>query len=114
MINIATHYLKKNNKDAIFIVTNVPGRSAFNRIERKMASLSKELAGLILPHDHFWRQHLYWQGNTIDTELEKKNFEFTGRELAKVNIDGYSKNAEYIDPESSELDEEILLKKDEQ
>ena len=59
--------------DALFIATNAPGRSAFNRVERMMAPLSKELAGLILPYDHFER-HLDGQGNTIDTELEKQNF----------------------------------------
>lgn len=68
VINIATHHFLKNNMDALFIATNAPGRSAFNRVERMMASLSKELAGLILPHDHFGR-HLDGQGNTIDTEL---------------------------------------------
>jgi hypothetical protein len=117
VINIATHHFLKNNMDALFIATNAPGRSAFNRVERMMAPLSKELAGLILPHDHFGR-HLDGQGNTIDTELEKRNFEFAGRALAEVwsqvNIDGFSTFAEYIDPESSELDDEILLKKDEQ
>ena len=82
-----------------------------------MAPLSKELAGLILPHDHFGR-HLDGQGNTIDTEHEKRNFVFAVRALAEVwsqvNNDGFSTIAEYIDPESSELDDEILLKKDEQ
>ena len=103
--------------DALFIATNAPGRSAFNRVERMMAPLSKELAGLILPHDHFGR-HLDGQGNTIDTELEKRNFTFAGRASAEVwsqvNNDGFSTIAEYIDPESSEMDDEILLKKDEQ
>lgn len=37
--------------DAIFLFTNAPGRSAFNRAERRMAPLSRELAGVILPHD---------------------------------------------------------------
>ncbi|KAI9555887.1 hypothetical protein GHT06_018404 [Daphnia sinensis] len=51
-------------------------------------------AGLILPHDHFGR-HLDGQGRTIDTELEKRNFQFAGRML------------------TSELDDEALLTKDE-
>ena len=33
--------------DALFLATNAPGRSAFNRIERLMAPLSRELAGVI-------------------------------------------------------------------
>ena len=80
-------------------------------------TLSKEIAGLILSYDHFWC-YLHGQGNTIDTKLEKQNFEFAVRALAKVRsqvyIDGFSTIAEYIDLESSELDDEILLKKDEQ
>jgi hypothetical protein len=50
--------------------------------------------------------------------LKKLNFEFAGRALEKVTsqvyIDRFSTIAEYIDHESSELDDEILLKKDKQ
>lgn len=42
-------------------MTNAPGRSAFNRAERRMAPLSRELAGLILPHDRYGT-HLDSQG----------------------------------------------------
>ncbi|CAH2021635.1 unnamed protein product [Acanthoscelides obtectus] len=45
--------------------TNAPGRSAYNRIERRMAPLSRELANLILPHDHFG-SHLDERGVRID------------------------------------------------
>lgn len=56
---------KKHNLDAPFIAQNTPGRSAFNRVERRMAPLSKELAGVILPHDHFG-SHFDSQNRTID------------------------------------------------
>lgn len=95
------------------MATNAPGRSAFNIVERKM---SKELAELILPHDHVGR-HFDGQGRTFDTELEKRNFEFAGRMLAEVwpavNIDGFPTVSKYILPETSELDDEALLTKDE-
>ena len=53
MIRVAIHHFLRYDFDALFIATNVPGRSAFNRVERKMAPLSKELTELILPHDHY-------------------------------------------------------------
>lgn len=97
--------------DALFIATNAPGRSAFNRVERRMAPLSKDLAGLIIPHDHFG-SHLDSQLRTTDTELEKKNFKYAGETLANVwnqlVIDEYPTVAEYIDPEVSEIDPDLL------
>ena len=61
--------------------TSAPGKSAFNRLERKMAPLSKELTGYILPHDQYG-SHLNERGITIDADLEKKNFKFAGVTLA--------------------------------
>ena len=56
--------------------------SAFNRVERRMAPLSRELAGLILPHRHFG-SHLAADGTTVDPELERANFAFAGRMLGR-------------------------------
>lgn len=53
MIKVAISNFLEYKLDAIFIATNAPGRSAFNRVERRMAPLSRDLAGLVLPHDHF-------------------------------------------------------------
>jgi hypothetical protein len=47
VIDIDVHNFFKYNLDALFMVTHTPGRSAFNTVERKMAPLSKELAGLL-------------------------------------------------------------------
>ena len=97
------------------MATNAPGRSAFNRVERRMAPLSRELAGLILSHDHYG-SHLDSQGKTIDEEVEKQNFEFAGKTLAElwsqVVIDGFPTISEYIDPEFGELRSERLHSKD--
>ena len=86
--------------DALFLATNAPGRSAFNRIERRMAPLSRELAGVILPHETFGT-HLNSKGGTIDPELEKKNFAHAGEILAEIwsntVIDGKSTISEFID-----------------
>lgn len=81
VISHAIHHFKKYNLDAIFIITNAPGRSAYNRVERRMAKFSNELAGLILPHGHYG-SHLDNSGKTVDEELEKQNFAYAGQALA--------------------------------
>lgn len=90
--------------DALFLATNAPGRSAFNRVERRMAPLSRDLAGLILPHDHFGT-HLNEKGETTDEELELKNFEHAGTALAEIwsetIIDSHPTVAKYVKPEES-------------
>ena len=45
-IECAIDYFTSFDLDALLIAINVPGRSAFNRGERRMAPLSKELAAL--------------------------------------------------------------------
>lgn len=42
VIQTAIHHFKEFNLDALFIATNAPGRSAFNRVEKRMAQLSKD------------------------------------------------------------------------
>ncbi|GBP70813.1 hypothetical protein EVAR_54326_1 [Eumeta japonica] len=69
----AISHFRKFDLDAIFIITNAPGRSCFNRVERRMAPLSHQLSGLILLYD-FFGNHLDDQRRTIDNELELKNF----------------------------------------
>ena len=53
VIKVAVHHFIKHDMDALFIATNAPGRSAFNRVERKMVPLSRELSRLILCHDYY-------------------------------------------------------------
>lgn len=99
VISHAIDHFKSNNLDALFLVTNALGRSAYNRVERRMAPLSRELSGLILPHD-FYGSHLNNSCVTIDKELELNNFEFAGKTLAeiwsKISIDGYPVDSEYV------------------
>ena len=115
VIKVGIHHFAKHDLDALFIAANAPGRSAFNRVERKMAPLSRELSGLILPHDHYG-SHLDKKGVTTDPDLEKQNFGFAGQTLAEIwsqcVIDGYSTVAEYIKPSASELSEQHLILKD--
>ena len=73
-----------------------------------MAPLSHDLAGLILPHDHFG-SHLSDSGVTVNVNLEKLNFRKAGQILAETwnqsVIDGFPCYAEYIDPPATSEDE---------
>lgn len=67
-----------------------------------MAPLSRELSGLLLSHDYFG-SHLSSSGETIDVNLEQKNFKFAAEVLCDIwknmTIDGFEVEASYIDPE---------------
>lgn len=115
VIQIAIHHFVNHNLDGLFVATNAPGRSSFNCVERKMAPLSKELSGLILPHDHFGT-HLDNSGRTIDDELEEKNFEHAGKVLAEIwshlVVDKFPCVVEYVDPSNSEILLSNVVKQD--
>ena len=88
-MDVAIHHFAKHNLDydVLFIATNAPGRSAFNRVER-YGSLSRELSVLVLPHEHFG-SHLDSQGRTDDDTLEKSKFKFAGKIWSDVMIDKF-------------------------
>lgn len=98
-IAFAIKHFKEYSLDALYIVTNAPGRRAFNRVERRMAPLSNQLSGLILPHDAYG-SHLDSRNRCIDPDLERKNFAKAGETLAEVwnqlIIDDYKVFSEYI------------------
>ena len=107
---------KDHNLDALFVATNAPGHSAYNRVERRMAPLSRELAGVVLPHDGFGT-HLGSQGCCIDSELEKKNFAHAGEVLADIwsamTVDGHEVTAEYCHPANPEVEPQGERSRDE-
>ena len=102
--NAISHFFE-HDLDAIFICTNAPGRSAFNRVERRMAPLSRELSGVVLDHEHFG-SHLDNNKRTTNPELEKKNFAHAGEILSNIwsqmIIDNFNVYAEYIEPGKQE------------
>lgn len=106
VIKHAIDHFLKYDLDGLFIFTNAPGRSAFNRVERRMAPLSRELSGIILEHDYFG-SHLDSRGRTVDIEKEKSNFSHAGNILASIwsniTIDGYEVLAEYVNEEKSNV-----------
>ncbi|CAH1105641.1 unnamed protein product [Psylliodes chrysocephalus] len=99
----------RHDLDALFLATNAPG-SAYNRVARRMAPLSRELAGLILPHDI----HLDERGVINDEHLERSNFEFAGNVLAEVwssmEIDGYNVTAKYVGAGEQDLSDFPVIK----
>lgn len=103
--------------DRYITVTNAPGRSAYNPVERRMAPLSKTLAGLVIPHDHFG-SHLNRSGKTINDELEAKNFFFAQEVVAdrfsSITITGHEVFAEAVAPENSRLSSNEVNQKDEE
>lgn len=71
VIVFAIDHFRKYDLDALFLVTNAPVWSAYNPVERRLASLGRTTSGVILDHDHYG-SHLSDQGKTIDLWLEKK------------------------------------------
>ena len=88
----AIYFFKHLKLDVFLHGVNAAGLSAFNSVERRMSPLSHDIAGAALPHETFG-SHLDSQGNTIDVELEKKNFFHASQVLADIwlhtVIDGY-------------------------
>ena len=82
-LDVAVQHFKKHKFDALLISTHAPCLSAYNQVERRMAPLSKALAGLLLPYDTFGN-HLDSQGGTTEVWLEKRNFKKAGEVLCEV------------------------------
>lgn len=99
VIEVAIHHFVKRDLDALFLATNAPGRSAYNRVERRMAPLSRSLCGLILPHN-FYGDHLNSKNETIDDDIWSENV-----------IDGYQVEATYVCEDDLEQFKENLVKK---
>ena len=98
-LSTAVDLFKMLELDALIHGVNAAGLSAFNPVERRMAPLSHDLAGIILPHDSFG-DHLDSSGKTIDEELEKRNF-FRAAEIlsdiwSKTVIDGKPVSCEAV------------------
>ena len=84
------------------ILSCISGSSTYNPVERRMAPLTKDTSGVILPFDTFGT-HLNASNKAIDMELEKKNFKAAGEILAEIwsesIINGHPIKARYVDPQ---------------
>ena len=77
VIKLGIHHFLENELDCYCKAPNAPGRCALNMVEKHMAPLSRELAGLILPHDNYG-SHLDNDCKTIDESWEAANLAFPG------------------------------------
>ncbi|GBC26323.2 hypothetical protein GLOIN_2v1870260 [Rhizophagus irregularis DAOM 181602=DAOM 197198] len=102
------HLFRSLDLDYLTVRTHAPGQSAYNPVERSMASLSEKLAGITLPIEEFG-SHLNSQGNVIDEELARRNFEYSGNKLCDIwkrdDIHGKPVTVEYVDQERNPFDE---------
>ena len=67
-LDVSIQHFKEFNFDVMFVSTLAPSMSAYNNVERRMAPLSKALAGVLLTHDTFGI-HLDSQRRITDVEL---------------------------------------------
>ena len=91
-LSTAVDLFKDLKLDVLLHGVNASGLLAFNPVERRMAPLSHDLEGIILPHDSF-RNRLDSARKMKDLDLEKKNF-FQAAEIlseiwSKMVIDGH-------------------------
>lgn len=93
------YLFKEFDCDVVIHAVNASGCSAFNPVERRMAPLSHDICGVLLPHDYYG-SHLDAQGRTTDEELEKTNFFHAAESLADIwsqtVIDGHKVDAKAV------------------
>ena len=86
----------------LFLISLPAGLSPYNPVERRMKYLSSEMTGTILDHEQFG-SHLNANRETVNPELELKNFKHCGEHLSKLFnemvYDGFPSDARYVDPE---------------
>ena len=106
-LHFAINKFRQYNLDAFILSTQAPGQAIFQATERRVALLSHDLSGLVLPDYHFGT-HLDFHGATIDAELEKQNFQRTGETLAEIwtmdMIDNQPVLAEFLAPPAEATD----------
>ena len=54
MMYVYIQHFKQFDFDVLMVSTHAPGMSAYNYFQRRVALLSKELTGVVLPHITFW------------------------------------------------------------
>ncbi|CAG8770970.1 8402_t:CDS:2, partial [Gigaspora margarita] len=94
--------------DYLTVRMHAPYQSAYNPVERSMASLSEKLAGITLPIDEYGVL-LDSQGNVVDEELAWHNFEFSGNRLCELwnrdDIYGKPVTVQYVNQISQPFDD---------
>ena len=115
VIKFGIHQFIQQDLDLMVSHQMLMAEAHFNKLERKIARLSRELSGLILPHDDYG-SHLDERAKTMGTELEEKNFDFAGKTVdeifSQLIVDSYPADAEYNEPAKSELTERMLMSRE--
>ena len=76
-------FFKENDADYIVAVCTASGLSVYHFIERRKSPLSKELAGIIVPH-YSYGSHFDGNGRTIDGGKVLQNFKKAGETLVEI------------------------------
>lgn len=88
LANILKYLLifKELDLDYLTVRTHAPGQSAYNPVERSMASLSGKLAGIVLNAFNYGKHLSNVNGQTavVDEELGRKNFKHAGEHLCEL------------------------------
>ena len=66
-IDVYIQHFKDFDFDVLMVSTHAPGMFAYNYVERRMAPLSEELTGVVLPHDTF----VFFPSNRWSTRKEE-------------------------------------------
>ena len=88
LANILKYLLifKELDLDYLTVRTHAPGQSAYNPVERSMASLSGKLAGIVLNAFNYGKHlsNVNGQTSVVDEELGRKNFKHAGEHLCEL------------------------------
>ena len=106
----AVFLFKMLGLDVYIHATNAAGLSAFNPCERRMAPLTHDLVGLVLPA-FAHGSHLDDSGKTIDNDLEIKNF-FAASEVlsdvwSRTEINGFKVDCKPVPMDCHHEPEEV-------
>ena len=100
-LQVAACHFKVHNLDAIFIVSDAPGKSAYNPVEDRIQVLKESLTKLALPRKQF-TSHMDDAGQVMDESLEKNNIKAAGETLSEIwNEISYESHpivAKYVEP----------------
>ncbi|XP_072036005.1 uncharacterized protein [Amphiura filiformis] len=101
-LQVAACHFKVHNLDAMFIVSDAPGKgSYYHPAEKRVQVLTECLSKLAIPRNHF-TSHLDEHGHCIDDTLEKENFKAAGETLSEVwseaSFESHPIIAKYVEP----------------
>ena len=107
-------FFKKLDLDYLTVRTHALGQSAYNPVERSMATLSGKLAGIVFDAFNHGKHlgNVDGKNTIVDEELARKNFKHAGDHLCEIwsrdPINGLPVNVTYVE----EHDHNVFLDTD--